>query len=81
MEGYKQNEWVSTQKYEKENTDVLAGLWSNYIKHLAHIIINIPPDSLGNKITVDNKEYTLLSLIEDFLRHTEYHLKQITGEL
>ncbi|MGH2575122.1 MAG: DinB family protein [Ignavibacteria bacterium] len=77
---YKQNQWVSSQDYHNSPVENLINLWQSYNKHLIHVISKIPQEKLGYICNVDNeKQVSLLWLIEDYLSHMEHHLKQIFG--
>lgn len=75
---YEQDLWVSIQNYQAENSELLISLWEGYNRHLAHVIKNIPVQNYAKtSIGKDGISHTLEYLIEDYLRHLEYHLNQI----
>lgn len=75
---YQQNEWVTVQRYQIEYSETLIQLWEAYNRHLAHVIKEIPFESLQNIIIGrDGDKYTLEYVVEDYLTHLEYHLAQI----
>jgi DinB superfamily len=84
---YEQDEWVRANNYRKMETEDILTYWVTLNRQIVHIVKNISDDklavecSLGNAaFRDDGKTKTLLWLIEDYLVHMEYHLKQITGE-
>ncbi len=80
LEGYEQEAWVATQRYQVESWKELIALWRAYNIHLAHIISAVPKESLDNLIRLGQKEpVTLEFLMKDYLRHLKHHLGQILG--
>jgi hypothetical protein len=75
---YDQDNWVSVQDYQEEDTELLISLWESYNLHLAHVIRHIPHDKLQRtSIGKDGKHHTLKFLIKDYISHLEHHLKQL----
>lgn len=75
---YEQDLWVTIQKYQSESSELLISLWEAYNRHLAHVIEHIPNQNLSKtSIGKDGTSQTLKFLVEDYLSHLEYHLKQI----
>lgn len=76
--GYRQNVWVDSQKYDKENWNDLVNLWYAYNLHIAYIIENVDPKVLNNEITIENAgKFTLEFIMKDYGEHLKHHLKQI----
>jgi hypothetical protein len=71
------NEWVRFSRYNEMEKDHLIKFWTMYNRHLIEIIKSIPRDMLTRKCRAEGKEVTLSWLIEDYLEHLEYHLRQI----
>ena len=76
--GYQQNQWVEAQKYNQANWLYLIDLFNFYNLHLAHIIENVPTNSLANVINIEGAgNYTLEFIMKDYVEHLKHHLKQI----
>lgn len=75
---YAQAEWVAVQHYESARWANLVALWTDYNRHLLHIIESIPSD-LGKHLCKigENEPVTLAFLAEDYVTHLEHHLEQI----
>jgi hypothetical protein len=79
---YNQDEWVRLQDYANYPTDELLQLWVALNRHLCRVLAAIPPDALYRTCNIGKElaeEHTLLFLAEDYLRHLQHHLRQITG--
>jgi hypothetical protein len=78
LPGYKQDDWVHIQSYQACLWASLIDLWSAYNRHLAHVIRAAPPETMGNRVSLDGAEpVTLEFLMSDYVRHLEGHLRQI----
>ncbi len=76
--GYKQDNWVQTQKYQEANWQDLLTLWAAYNSHLAHIIEHTPEEVLSHKLTVNSSgPFTLEFIMKDYVEHLKHHLLQI----
>ena len=76
--GYEQERWVAAQRYAEEPWADLVNLWLLLNRHLAHIVRNVPAESLGNTIAIGGREpVTLGFVIDDYLQHLQHHLDQI----
>lgn len=70
--------WIAIQGYQEENWTDLVQLWKYANKHVVHVIRRVNPDKLNNKwITALGEEVSLQSMIMDYLRHFELHLREI----
>ncbi len=85
---YGQDEWVSLNHYNEMKTDDVLTYWIAVNKQIIQIISNIPEDKLAVICELGNAAFregeldkTLLWLIEDYLVHMEYHLRQVIGEI
>lgn len=85
---YEQDEWVPANNYQKMETEDLFTYWVTLNSQIVRIVKNIPEEKLAVVCDLGNAAFregeitkNLLWLIEDYLVHMEYHLKQITGEL
>jgi hypothetical protein len=71
--------WVSIQKYQDRKWEELLGLWRHYNIQLAHIIRSVEPSCLRHVWELDEEtNVTLFDLMNDYLRHLENHLHQIS---
>lgn len=85
---YEQNEWVKLNGYQKMKTEDVTALWITLNSHIVNVIAIIPEAKLAILCDLGDAafqegdiEKTLLWLIEDYLIHLEYHLKQIVSEI
>ena len=77
---YEQNNWVEKSNYQNIDKIQLIYFWIAYNQHLIHIIEQIPSDKLSNICVMkDGTKLTLEFLINDYVTHLEYHLKQIVS--
>lgn len=76
LPGYKQNEWVNAQQYNKRHWSDLVILWSALNLHLAHTIAFIEKAHLS-RVWHFNEEgdLTLGFIIEDYIAHMLHHLR------
>jgi hypothetical protein len=91
-QGYDQDAWVTTQKYNDEPWADLVQLWASYNLHLAHVISVMPEETLTRIRTEHNLDQiawtavdkasptTLEYFIRDYAGHMRHHLSQILGE-
>lgn len=78
FEGYQQDFWVSSQRYNYAPWESLIFLWESYNYHIAHIIEYVMPDKLANKIYISgNGPYSLEFIMKDYVEHLLHHLKQL----
>jgi hypothetical protein len=87
--GYDQEQWIRVQHYDEESWAVLIDLWRGYNLHLAHVISNIPEDTLTQVRTAHTLDKiawqsvsaaeptTLEYLIRDYIGHLQAHLEQL----
>jgi len=77
---YAQKSWVERQGYKDETWADLVLFWKCYNLHLLRVVSRISEDKLNILCTVGNDEpVTLGFLVEDYVVHLKYHLKQILG--
>ncbi|MBN8586183.1 MAG: DinB family protein [Ignavibacteria bacterium] len=81
---YAQDDWVRVNYYNDMDTGELLNYWITLNRQIVRVISNIPESKLAVKIELGNAAFredstdkTLLWLIEDYVVHMEYHLKQI----
>lgn len=76
--GYRQDDWVDSQRYGLESWRDLLDLWRAYNLHLRHVIVSIPANRLDNECVIDDAEpVTLRFLAQDYVTHLRHHLGQI----
>lgn len=85
---YAQDNWVRVNHYNEMKINVIIDYFSGVNKQIVHIISNIPEEKLGIVCDLGDAafrdivvEKTLLWLIEDYLVHMEYHLRQVIGDI
>ncbi len=77
---YDQNNWNTYNHYNKLSKEHVISFWTLYNKHLLEIIKHIPPQNLKLNCSNSNGEKVTLGwLINDYVIHMEYHLKQIVN--
>jgi hypothetical protein len=76
---YDQNKWNSYSNYNQINSTQLISFWTIYNQQLIELIKNIPKEKLNRECNIgkENNE-TLHWIINDYVRHLDHHLKQIT---
>jgi hypothetical protein len=79
---YAQDGWVAAHGYDEQPWEVLLEWWSVEHQILRAIVDRIPEDRLQAACTVgDNAPVTLQFLIEDYVAHHQWHLRQIESEI
>jgi hypothetical protein len=68
---YAQNEWVSIQKFNEIEWEVLVNFWLVYNMHLVNLIEIIPTTSESALCNI------LEFVVEDYIRHLKHHLDDI----
>jgi len=75
---YNQNKWNELNHYQQLESKHIIQYWIVYNKHLFEIMKRIPAENLLKKCNVGLQEnVTLQFLMDDYVLHLEYHLKQI----
>lgn len=84
---YEQDDWVRVNHYKEMPVEDVMKFWVSINSRIAYVISKIPEEKLGvicdlgdAAFRQDDKEKNLLWLIEDYIVHMEYHLKQIIEE-
>lgn len=75
---YKENEWVAYQQYRVASVKDLIELRQLMNRQLARTINQIPADK-PQRTSITGEPHTLEWLIEDYIRHMNHHLQQITA--
>jgi hypothetical protein len=76
---YDQNKWNQFNFYNELESRQLITFWLAYNLHFLGVIQNIPTENLSKIIYRKDEACTLYYLIEDYIQHTEHHLKQIVA--
>ncbi len=75
---YDQDNWVAHSHYQQMSREHVLYFWEVYHRHLIEIIKHIPDSALQRTCLTNGPEpKTLQWLIEDYVKHQEYHLLQI----
>ena len=81
---YAQDDWVRINHYNEMEIGELLDYWLSLNKQIVQVISNIPEEKLAVQIELGDaafregeSEKNLLWLIEDYVVHMEYHLKQV----
>lgn len=87
IEPYAQDNWVKLNNYQNIDIEILLNYWVTLNRQIVNIVSIIPEDKLGVLCDLGQAafregeiEKNLLWLIEDYVIHMEYHLRQITGK-
>ncbi len=93
FDGYDQDEWTATQKYESEEWQTIVSLWMNYNLHIIHLCSQIPENILVMKRSSHNLDEiawkkvdksspaTLGYFIKDYFGHLEHHINQLLATI
>lgn len=89
FEGYEQDMWVKTQRYDEADWSSLVTLWWMYNTHLARVMAAVPeavrlrPVERHNLHEIawhprpEEEPATLDDLMQDYVDHLHHHLAQI----
>ena len=76
--GYKQNDWVAVQNYQRADWAKLISIWEAYNFQIAHVIACADEAKLLNTISIEGSEpFTLAFIMPDYVEHLKHHLKSI----
>lgn len=79
---YGQDEWVAAHGYAHQPWPTLLAWWETEHEILMAVVDRIPEDRLGTQCILDEAApVTLRFLIEDYVDHQKWHLKQILASL
>lgn len=73
---YDQDNWVKYNHHNELSKEHVIQFWTLYNTHLLKIIRLIPEENL-KRTGITNSKVTLDWLINDYVVHLEYHMKQI----
>jgi hypothetical protein len=91
VDGYEQDEWVASQRYQDAPWRELVVLWLAYNRHLARVMAATPAADRTRIRTVHNLSerafrrverdgaVTLDAFMCDYVDHLEHHLAQVLG--
>ena len=75
---YAQDAWVAAHGYADQPWGTLLGWWEAEHEILMAVVDRIPEDKLDTRCSVgDDAPVTLRFLIEDYITHQQWHLKQM----
>lgn len=75
---YDQDNWNGASRYGDMDGAHVISFWEAYNRHIAEIIKRIPEQALSRLCRTHEPEpVTLQWVIDDYVRHMEYHLRQI----
>ena len=89
FQGYRQDAWVSNQKYQNRDWQEIINIWYHFNLQLVHIIETIPTEVLEKERTQhnlhqiayktipQNQSTTLSYFVNDYIDHLEFHIGQI----
>ena len=89
FDGYEQERWVETQRYQDVPWRELTQLWQFYNRHIMHIIDVTPDDQrtrlrakhnlhqIASDLLKEDEPVTLEWFMRDYLDHMKKHLGQI----
>ncbi len=89
FDGYEQERWVETQRYQDEPWRELVQLWQFYNRHIMHIIDVTPGEQrtrlrakhnlhkIASDLLKEDEPVTLEWFMRDYLDHMKKHLNQI----
>lgn len=89
FQGYDQDFWVNTQRYDTGDWNHLITLWQHFNEHLAHVMQAIPRkialrecsdhnlDDIAWEVVPASQSVTLEVLMKDYIGHLKHHLRQI----
>ena len=77
---YAQDAWVEAHAYAEQNWATLLAWWETEHEILISVVDRIPQDQLETQCVVgDNAPVTLRFLIEDYVEHQRWHMKQLVA--
>ena len=91
VEGYEQDRWVASQRYQESPWGELVVLWLTYNRHLARVMTATPAADRARSRSVHNlderafrpvsrdRAVTLDYFMSDYVDHLEHHLAQVLG--
>ncbi len=81
LKSYNQDELVLANKYQNSKADEILNLLVALNHRIVNIIKQQTQETLNYPITAGNTDsFNLKFLIQDYVRHLEHHIKQITEQ-
>jgi hypothetical protein len=78
--GYAQDAWVTAHGYSEQPWEMLLDWWKTEQDILMTVVDRIPEERLETSCVVgDAAPVTLRFLIEDYVQHQQWHLRQLTA--
>jgi hypothetical protein len=77
--GYEQDRWVAVQHYAERPWAEVLGLWHALNLHLAHVIAQVPKQSLQHMWRFEGEDLTLGFMIEDYIAHLHHHIAALSA--
>lgn len=75
---YGQDGWVAAHGYQDQSWETLLGWWKTEHDILAAVVNRIPSERLGSNCVIgEDAPMTLRFLIEDYVAHQKWHLRQL----
>ncbi len=74
---YDQNKWNQFNFYQQINPQQLIAFWEIYNRQLIELLKQICNESLQLECLVNGNLLTIDFLVNDYVEHLEYHLRQI----
>ena len=70
--------WIALQNYQEEDWENLVSLWKYTNLHIIHVIRNVSMNKLENMwLNGINQQVSLKTMILDYLKHIQLHLREI----
>jgi DinB family protein len=77
-QGYAQEQWVETERFNDREWNDLVQFWLAYNRHLLHLMSHVSPERLQSIIRIGSDDPVSLEFVMiDYVRHMKHHLKQI----
>jgi hypothetical protein len=75
---YDQDQWNKYNNYNRLSKEHVIRFWEIYNRHLLEVIKAIPVEHLSRTCITSGKDpLTLQWLIDDYIVHLEYHMRQV----
>lgn len=74
--GYRQDDWVRVQCYDRRPWAEVSGLFLALNRHLAHVIEQTERASFAHVWLLDGEPLTLGFVLVDYMGHLRHHLRQ-----
>jgi hypothetical protein len=77
--GYKQDEWVSSNRYQEMDPYTVIELWTAYNTFIVSLMRKTPVDAYPRECVSGDGPHTLEWLMVDYVDHVDHHLDRILG--